>query len=350
MNTTGAGMDHSTATGAVVRDGLTGRLNAKIVTEGSITLPAVPALLDDYTDRLTGIFAALGRSFTAEERAHLRSILENLLSEAYGRSQRSTITVTYRSVVAGPLSYTVTTHCMTIEEAYHHWIATREPPLFGVEPDARVWALAGAAEPAGCRVLDIGAGTGRNALALARRGHPVDVVEVTEKFADMIRQAAAQEALTVRVIQRDVFQGDDDLRHDYGLIILSEVVPEFRTTDELRRLFDLAARCLATGGRLVFNVFLADDSYQPDDIARQFAQQAYSGFITRAELQAAVAHLPLELVADDCVFDYEQANLPEGAWPPTSWYAGWVTGHDVFGLPRDASPIDMRWLVYRKPG
>ena len=91
MNTTGAGMDHSTATGAVVRDGLTGRLNAKIVTEGSITLPAVPALLDDYTDRLTGIFAALGRSFTAEERAHLRSILENLLSEAYGRSsaQRS---------------------------------------------------------------------------------------------------------------------------------------------------------------------------------------------------------------------------------------------------------------------
>ena len=125
-------MDHSTATGAVVRDGLTGRLNAKIVTEGSITLPAVPALLDDYTDRLTGIFAALGRSFTAEERAHLRSILENLLSEAYGRSQRSTITVTYRSVVAGPLSYTVTTHCMTIEEAYHHWIATREPPLFGV--------------------------------------------------------------------------------------------------------------------------------------------------------------------------------------------------------------------------
>jgi SAM-dependent methyltransferase len=350
VNTTGAGMDHSTTTGAVVRDGLTGRLNAKIVTEGSITLPAVPALLDDYTDRLTAIFATVGRSFTAEERTHLRSILENLLGEAYDRSQRSTITVSYRSSVAGPLSYTVTTHCMTIEEAYHHWIATREPPLFGVEPDARVWALAGAAEPAGCRVLDIGAGTGRNALALARRGHPVDVVEVTEKFADMIRQVAAQEALTVRVIQRDVFRGDDDLRRDYGLIILSEVVPEFRTTDELRRLFDLAAGCLAPGGRLVFNVFLANDTYQPDDIARQFAQQAYSGFITRAELKAAVAGLPLELVADDCVFDYEEANLPEGAWPPTSWYAGWVTGHDVFGLPRDASPVDMRWLVYRKPG
>jgi tRNA1(Val) A37 N6-methylase TrmN6 len=39
-------------------------------------------------------------------------------------------------------------------------------------------------------VLDIGGGTGRNALALARRGHPVDVVESTSKFADMIRADA----------------------------------------------------------------------------------------------------------------------------------------------------------------
>jgi 16S rRNA A1518/A1519 N6-dimethyltransferase RsmA/KsgA/DIM1 with predicted DNA glycosylase/AP lyase activity len=36
-------------------------------------------------------------------------------------------------------------------------------------------------------MLDIGGGTGRNTLALARRGHPVDVVEMTPKFADTIR-------------------------------------------------------------------------------------------------------------------------------------------------------------------
>lgn len=342
-------MEHVESTGSDVRDGLTGRLNTKIVTEGSVTVPAVPALLDEYTDRFSGIFAAVGRSFSTDERAHLRSILERLLNEAYDRSQRSTVTLAYRSSVAGPLSYTITIHCMTIEEAYHHWVATREPPLFGVEADARVWALAGAADPAGCRVLDIGAGTGRNALALARRGHPVDVVEVTEKFAAMIRRAAGDEALDVRVVQADVFAADDELRRDYSLIVLSEVVPEFRTTNELRRLFELADRCLAPGGRLVFNVFLARDFYHPDDAARQFAQQAYSGFITRAELAAAVTGLPLDLEADDCVFDYEKVNLPEGAWPPTSWYAGWVTGRDVFGLPRESSPIDMRWLVYRKP-
>ena len=342
-------MDHSAVTWDPVREGLVKRLNLKIVAEGAITLPAVPALLDEYTNKCARIFAEVGRGFSDDERADLRGILERLLGEAFDRSQRSTITISYRSAAAGPLSYHVNTKCMTIEEAYHYWIETREPPLFGTEPDARVAALAAAErDPAGCRILDIGAGTGRNALALARRGHPVDVVELTEKFADEIRLAASQESLDVRVVQSDVFEADAELRRGYGLIILSEVVPEFRTNHELRRLFELADRCLAPGGVLVFNVFLVHDFYTPDEFARQFAQQAYSGFFTRGELESATAGLGLELEADDCVFDYEKSNLAEGVWPPTSWYANWVAGHDVFGMPRETCPMYMRWLVYRK--
>ena len=342
-------MDHSAVTWDPVREGLVKRLNLKIVAEGAITLPAVPALLDEYTNKCARIFAEVGRGFSDDERADLRGILERLLGEAFDRSQRSTITISYRSAAAGPLSYHVNTKCMTIEEAYHYWIETREPPLFGTEPDALVAALAAAErDPVGCRILDIGAGTGRNALALARRGHPVDVVELTEKFADEIRLAASQESLDVRVVQSDVFEADAELRRGYGLIILSEVVPEFRTNHELRRLFELADRCLAPGGVLVFNVFLVHDFYTPDEFARQFAQQAYSGFFTRGELESATAGLGLELEADDCVFDYEKSNLAEGVWPPTSWYANWVAGHDVFGMPRETCPMDMRWLVYRK--
>lgn len=341
-------MENLQSSDDVIRDGLKSRLGLKIVTNGSITFPAVPGFVDEYTARLASIFAEVSRRFTADELAHLRATLDRLLNEAFRRSQRSTITVSYASTGAGPLNYEVSIHCMTIEEAYHHWVATRQPPLFGVEPDARVWALAGESDPATCRVLDIGGGTGRNALALARKGHPVDVVELTEKFADMIRQSAAQESLDVRVIQRDVFQAVDELRTDYSLIVLSEVVPEFRTAEELRRLFDLAARSLAPGGRLVFNVFLTREPYTPSPSDRQFAQQAYSSFFTRAELAEACAGLPLKLDADDCVLDFERANLPAGAWPPTSWYYGWITGHDVFALPPEQSPIDMRWLVYRK--
>lgn len=331
-----------------VRDGLIRRLDLKIFANGSITFPAVPAFLDEYTDRLVRIFGDLGRHFRDDEVANLRSILERLLNETFERSQRSTVTVKYSASAGEGLNYEIFTHCQTIEEAYHQWVATREPPLFGVEPDARVWSLASELDPAGSRVLDIGGGTGRNTLALARRGHPVDVVELTEKFAVMIRQSAAAESLAVRVVQKNVFEATDELRTDYALIILSEVVPEFRTTEELRGLFELAAASLAPGGRLVFNIFLARDDYTPDAEARQFAQQAYSSMFTRAELAGAVADIPLELVADDSVFTFEKENLPEGGWPPTSWYAGWVTGRDVFGLAPGDSPMELRWLVYRK--
>ena len=149
------------------------------------------------------------------------------------------------------------------------------------------------ADPGAYRVLDIGAGTGRNALALARRGHPVDVVEMTPKFADMIRSDAARESLDVRVIQRDVFSTIDDLRQDYQLIVLSEVVSDFRTTQQLRGMFELAAQCLAPGGRLVFNAFLAREGYTPDDAARELGQQMYTSIFTRDEMSAAAAGLSL---------------------------------------------------------
>ena len=61
----------------------------------------------------------------------------------------------------------------------------------------------------------VGAGTGRNTLALARRGHPVDAVEMTPKFADIIRAEPEREALDVRVIQRGVFATINELRRDY---------------------------------------------------------------------------------------------------------------------------------------
>ena len=67
-------------------------------------------------------------------------------------------------------------------------------------------------------------------------------------------------------------------------------------------------------------------------------------------MSIAAAGLPLELVADDSVYDYEKEHLPPGAWPPTSWYEDWISGQDVFAIEREKRPIEMRWLVYRQDG
>ena len=317
--------------------------------EGAITFPAVPALVDVYTDKCVAVFAELGRAFSADERAHLRAALDRSLAEAHAFSQRSSVTVNYRSRPAEPLNYFLRCNLVTLEQAYREWLASRGGPLFGSAPDARVCALAAEfTDPARDPVLDIGAGTGRNALALARRGHPVDAAELTEDFAEAIRAEAERQSLKVRVIKRDVFATDCFLRTDYSMILLSGVVSEFKTRAELRALFELAAGHLRGGGFLIFNAFVTEAGYTPDEAARQFAQHSYSGFYTPAELAVAAAGLPLEPVSDESVHTYEQEHLPADAWPPTPWYPNWVTGRDVFGPASQRSPIVLRWLVYRK--
>ena len=342
-------VDPQLSTDESLRHGMTRRLLRRAVARGEITLPAVPGMLDEYVQMCDTLFASLGVRFAAQELAQLRGVIEGQLAHAYSSSPRSDIVISYEAPVGLTVNYHVNAQWFTVQGAYDNWIATREPPLFGTEPDARVWALAGeAADPAMFRVLDIGAGTGRNSIALARRGHPVDAVEMTGGFADIIRAEAAKESLDVRVIQRDVFTTLEDLRTDYQLILLSEVVSDFRTTEQLRGVFELAAHCLAPGGQLVFNIFLARAGYTPDAAARELGQQTYTSIFTRGELANAAALLPLDLIADDSVYEYEKSHLPADKWPPTSWYANWVSGLDVFDVGREVSPIELRWLVYRR--
>jgi hypothetical protein len=95
------------------------------------------------------------------------------------------------------------------------------------------------------------------------------------------------------------------IRLDYQLIVLSEVVSDFRTTQQLRGVFELAARYLAPGGRVVFNAFLARPAYTPDNAARELGQQLYNSIFTQPEMSTAAAELTLELVADVSVYEYE---------------------------------------------
>ncbi len=334
---------------ATLGEAMTRRLYRRSVVTAQITVPAVPSMIDEYVTMCANVFAVAGVEYTAEQSDQLKTALAAELTKAYTASQRSNIVISFHAPFGISVNYRVATESVTIGGAYDGWLATREGPLFGTEPDARVWALAGdASEPGAHPVLDVGAGTGRNALALARRGHPVDAVEMSPKFADIIRAEAQRESLPVRVLAGDVFETMDGVRRDYQMIILAEVVPDFRTTGELRGIFELATDCLGPGGHLVFNTFLARPGYLPDSAALELGQQCNTMIYTRDELATAASELPLGLAGDDSAYEYEKAHLPEGAWPPTAWFDGWASGLDVFDVPREDSPIELRWLVYRK--
>ncbi len=325
------------------------RLLRRADVTGRIAVPAVPAMLEDYVEMLDSIFLGIGVEFTDEEIDALRAALDSQLKRAFEESPRSEIVITYSSPLGLVVNYEIHAHWSSVGSTYDNWTSTRQPPYFGTEPDARVLALSVAtAEPADCAVLDLGAGTGRNALILARRGHPVDAVELAPKFADTLREEAQRDSLPIRVVEGDILSSDLDLRRDYGLIILSEVTSDFRSVDDLRTVFMLAANHLAPGGEFVLSAFVARDDYTPDAAALQWGQQCYSSMFTRAQITAAIAGLPLELISDESVYEFEKAHLPAVAWPPTSWYEGWVTGNDVYDLAREETPIQMRWLVYRR--
>ncbi len=327
------------------------RVDERMASSGVFKAPAVPALLDEYVALCRQAFSASARAFSAEELETARALLAQRLAEAFAGSQRSKVAVSFLAEAGRPLGYEVHAEISSIADAYGRWVGTSEAPLFGSHADARVEAVAATlGAPEESPVLDLGAGTGRNAFALSRRGHPLDAVEITAQFAEILKAQALREGLPIRVVVCNVFEDARELRRDYRLFLASEVVPDFRNVAELRALFELAATVLEEGGALVFNLHLAAPDYTPERAAREFAQQCYSALFTPSEVSSAAAGLPFELQSDDSVHDYERLHLSAAAWPPTPWYVNWVSGLDVYALEAEPPPIELRWLVYRKVG
>ncbi len=193
------------------------------------------------------LFVSVGVQYSPEEFAQLRTVLYSQLQEAYRTSSRSNIVISFRAPFGSALNYRANVESVTIAGAYDGWVGNREGSLFGIEPDARVSALAGE-------------------TAEARPHHPI---------------GGERESLDVRVIERDVFATLDGIPCDYQRIVASELAPDFRTTQQLRGLFELAAaHCLAPGGRLLFNTFAPREGYVPDDAARELGQQCNTMIFT----------------------------------------------------------------------
>lgn len=339
--------DPTTLRASIIR-----RLTKKIGVEGRVRIPAVPTLLDVYVENLRKIFASYGRIFSDEEIESLRSILETKLKEGFAVSPYAHVIVRYKSEEPPKIGiqYWISTEISTIEDQYADWVKTRTPPLFGKHPDTKVMDLARSlGTPADVPVLDIGAGTGRNTLPLARAGFPTDAVELSPDLADILKNDAANEGLSVTLHRGDILGDALELPKDrYRLVVLCEVVSHFRVFSELRKLFERTSEVLTPGGLLAFSVFLPVSGYQPDELARELAQVFWCSLFTRDELKQASAGLGLSLISEESVFEYERKNLPPSAWPPTGWFEEWTRGLDLFRLTVGKAPIDMRWVVFRK--
>lgn len=337
----------------VLKQAVLRRLPRRLQARGEMHLPAVPALLEHYVKIFDQLWESVGRKFTPPELDEFRKSLQARLEQAFSNSASAKVVVSYDCDPAPKTSLTwkVVALAATLEDEYQHWVDTRTPPLFGKHPDAKAVdtarALGAGAE---VTILDVGAGTGRNSLPLARDGFVVDAVEPAPALAKILRESAQAEGLTLGIVDGNILDPALQLpRERYRMVLLSEVVAShFRSVEQIRQLFEVCARLLEPGGLLVFNAFLSDGGYKPDDVARQLSQVLWCVLFTRRDLEQAAEGLPFERQVDESAADYEREHLPEGQYPSTGWYEGWCGGQDLFDLPAERVPMELRWLVYRK--
>jgi SAM-dependent methyltransferase len=337
----------------ILRQALMRRLPQRLRASAEYKVPPVPSLLEHYVQLFNTVWLGVGRIFSAEDLEQFRAALKLNLDEAWAASQYSRVVVSFATdpPPQTSLSWRIHVERVSMTDEYEHWVATRTPPLFGKHPDAKIFELArGQGEPKDVPILDIGAGTGRNTLPLARAGFPADAVELAPALATILREEALKEGLPLKVFEANVLDPNLGIEPGYyRILLLAEVVAShFRTLGEVRALFQVAAKLLPTNGLLVFSVFLTSDGYKPDAVALEMSQIFWTNLFSRRQLQEAHEGEPFQLVSDESVQDYERANLPAEAWPPTGWFETWTGGQDLFDLPAGKPPVELRWLVYRK--
>jgi 2-polyprenyl-3-methyl-5-hydroxy-6-metoxy-1,4-benzoquinol methylase len=102
------------------------------------------------------------------------------------------------------------------------------------------------------RILDIGCGTGRHAIELARRGYSVVGIDLSESQLNRAREKAVEHGFPIDFRQTDA--RELPFHAEFGLaIMLCEGAFPLMETDEMNfRILQGAARSLKPGGKLIF--------------------------------------------------------------------------------------------------
>ena len=137
----------------------------------------------------------------------------------------------------------------TFEEAY----STRSAPWVIGEPQPAIVALEQKGLIGG-KVLDVGCGTGENALHLAARGHDVTGCDFSPRAIEVARANAAEQGATVRFEQADVLELEPEPRFD--TVVDSALFHLLDAADRVRYAERLHGACRA--GAVVHVLALSD--------------------------------------------------------------------------------------------
>jgi ubiquinone/menaquinone biosynthesis C-methylase UbiE len=107
------------------------------------------------------------------------------------------------------------------------------------------------------KILDIGCGTGRHAIELAKRGYKVTGIDLSESQLQRASEKAKEAGVDVRFIQSDA--REINFKHEFELVIMiCEGAFPLMETDEMNyKILENAANALKSGGRIIFTTLNA---------------------------------------------------------------------------------------------
>jgi 2-polyprenyl-3-methyl-5-hydroxy-6-metoxy-1,4-benzoquinol methylase len=102
------------------------------------------------------------------------------------------------------------------------------------------------------RILDIGCGTGRHSLELAKRGYRVTGVDLSESQLKRAREKAAEQHIEIDFRQCDARQLSFNQEFDLAIMLCEGAFPLMETDEMNFQILQNAAKALKPGGKLIF--------------------------------------------------------------------------------------------------
>lgn len=309
------------------------RWRSQLQFQGEIKLPCLPSCQEQAVAHVTQLLAQFSQQFgqpiQPEQQQQLQTHIETLITESFTAGPYARLTIAFES--KPPPAVGITCNLATT-------VDTVPLPDLGTEPDAKVLALA--AQWSGEQTcLALGSGLGRNVLPLLDRGYRVETWEWRSLPADQMLQATQIPHQTQHLLDPLARLEPAKYHFIFGPDLAGAIA---QTSAQLRLLLAKLADGLVSGGQLLLGLWLSDEPIAP--ALQEWVQWQGHWLLTRQEIEALQANLPLVLLSCEAALEYERSQRQE----LTPQYQAWLTGEGLNLSPEERQTFQCHWLVWQR--